>query len=321
MSANRNSPTRPHGDRRAYFALAAVCVIWGTTYLAIRIALESLPPFHLIALRYLLSGSILLGAAKIGGFRLPRGRELWYTALCGVICIGVGNGFLTLAELLIPSGLAALFYTTAPFWMVGMDALLPGGRRPLLSTVAGLFAGLLGVAFLVLPAARREGFGGHTFSGFLLLELSAIGWVLGALLQKRVRTRALPFVSGAVQQLAAGLGMLLPAAVFEKMPHAIFLRSELAVLYLICFGSIIGFSSFIYSMTHLPVAVVSIYTFVNPVVAILLGWLVFREPFGTHELIAMLIIFLGIALVRWSEANRSKTVIVPAADEAGIISD
>ena len=164
--------------------------------------------------------------------------------------------------------------------------------------------GLLGVIFLVLPAARQEGFRGRTFSGFLLLELAAVGWVLGSLLQKRVRALALPFVSGAVQQLAAGLALFLPAAKFEKLPHAVSLRSELAVAYLIVFGSIMGYTAFIYSMTHLPVAVVSIYSFVNPVVAILLGWLFFREPLGLRELAAMLIIFIGIALVRWSEASR-----------------
>jgi drug/metabolite transporter (DMT)-like permease len=296
--------SRPQHERLAYSALVAVCFFWGTTYLGIRIALESLPPVYLMAIRYTISGGILLAAAALGGFHLPRGRELLYTAICGIICIGIGNTFLAIAELLIPSGLAAVFYTTSPFWMVGIDALLPGGKRPLLSTLAGLFAGLLGVIFLVLPAARQEGFRGHTFAGFLLLELAAVGWVLGSLLQKRVRVRAVPFVSGAVQQLAAGLALFVPAVKFEKLPHTVSLRSELAVAYLVVFGSIVGYTAFIYSMSHLPVAVVSIYSFVNPVVAILLGWLFFREPFGFRELGAMLIIFIGIALVRWSEANR-----------------
>ncbi len=290
--------------RLAYWALAAVCVFWGTTYLGIRIALESLPPLYLIATRYTISGGILLAAAALGGFRLPRGRELFYTAACGVICIGIGNSFLAIAELLIPSGLAAVFYTVAPFWMVGIDAFLPGGRRPLVSTLAGLGIGLAGVVFLVLPAARHEGINGYTVSGFLLLQLSAAGWVLGSLLQKRVKARSLPFVSGAVQQFAAGLAVFLPAVAFEKLPPSVTHRSEWAVGYLIVFGSLVGFTSFIYSMTHLPVAIVSIYTFVNPVVAILLGWLFFREPFGARELIAMLIIFAGIALVRWSETRR-----------------
>lgn len=293
--------------RTAYLALAAVCFFWGTTYLGIRIAIETIPPLYLIAIRYTISGTILLLVARIGGFALPSGRELRQTAICGIVCIGIGNGFLAIAELLIPSGLAALFYTTAPFWMVGLDALLPHGKRPSLATVGGLCIGFAGVAFLVFPTARQEGFGGRTISGFLLLQLSAVGWVLGALLQKRVRTSAQPFVNGAVQQLAAGLATFVPAAIFESVPRTVSMRSDLAVAYLVVFGSLIGFSAFIYSMTHLPVAIVSIYTFVNPVVAILLGWLFFREPFGVRELAAMLIIFLGIALVRWSELTAERT--------------
>jgi drug/metabolite transporter (DMT)-like permease len=111
------------------------------------------------------------------------------------------------------------------------------------------------------------------------------------------------------------------AVVFEKAPHAITMRSSLAVAYLVVFGSLIGFSSFIYAMARLPVAIVSIYTFVNPVVAIFLGWLAFREPFGHRDLVAMIIIFAGIGLVRWSESNRRATLAAPAADEIGALGE
>jgi len=130
--------------------------------------------------------------------------------------------------------------------------------------------------------------------------------VAGSLLQKRVETRANSFVTGAVQQFAAGIAMFIPASIFEKMPHAIGLRSGLAVAYLVVFGSLIGFSSYIYAVAKLPVAIVSIYYFINPIVAVWLGFLFFREPFGGREAIAMLIIFVGIALVRWSESFRTR---------------
>lgn len=302
-----------------YAALAAVCLFWGTTYLGIRIAVETIPPLYMISIRYIISGAILLIAAALGSARLPRGRELVYTAICGIICIGIGNGFLATVEQWIPSGLAALFYATSPFWMVGIDAILPGGRRPRGASVFGLIVGIAGVIYLVLPAARGEGITGRTVAGFLLLQVSGIGWALGALLQKRVRTQTAPFLSGAVQQLAAGLAVGIPALLFERVPHAVSLRSELAVAYLVVFGSIIGFSSFIYSMARLPVALVSIYTFVNPIVAVFLGWLLLHEPFGYRETIAMAIIFAGIALVRWSEMNRRVIVTVPAAEETGAI--
>ncbi len=281
-----------------------MCLFWGTTYLSIRIALEGFPPFYLIAIRYVISGGILLAGAALSGAALPRGRELALTCLCGITTIGIGNGFLAMGETTIPSGLAALFYTTAPFLMVGLDAFLPDGKKPLLRTVGGLVVGLLGVVFLIYPSTVHEGLSGRTLHGFLILQVSVAGWVLGSLLQKRVRSRALPFVTGAVQQLAAGVAMFAPALLFEKLPRTVSPRPVFAVLYLVLLGSILGYSAFIYSMARLPVAIVSIYTFVNPVVAVFLGWLFFRELFGYREAVAMLIIFAGIALVRWSESFR-----------------
>ena len=314
MSAARES------HRLAYAALVAVCFFWGTTYLGIRIAVETIPPLYMIGIRYIISGAIMIIVCAAMGIRLPRGRELWYTAGCGVICICIGNGFLAIVEQWIPSGLAALFYTTSPFWMVFIDALLPGGKHPRRLTMVGLIIGICGVAYLVYPAAHGEGLSGRTIAGFLLLQVSGVGWALGALMQKRVHTRSEPFVNGAIQQFAAGVATYIPAMFLEHPPHAVSMRSELAVAYLVVFGAIVGFSSFIYAMSRLPVAVVSIYTFVNPLVAVFLGWLLARETVGYREFIAMAIIFAGIALVRRSEAGQAKMVSVPSAEEAGAIS-
>jgi drug/metabolite transporter (DMT)-like permease len=288
-------------NRLAYLALAAVCLFWGTTYLGIKIGLEGLAPFYLIGIRYVISGGVLVLGASLAGMKLPRGRELGLTSLCGIVCITIGNSALVFAEIYIPTGLTALFYATAPFWMVGVDALLPRGAKPLATTLVGLAVGVLGIIFLVYPAAVHEGFGGRTFEGFLILQLSVAAWVTGALLQKRVATRAAPLVTGAVQQLAAGLASLALAAGFEKAPQHLAARPAAALVYLIVVGSIVGYTAFIYSMAHLPVAVVSIYMFVNPIVAVFLGYLFFREPFGARAALAMLIVFAGMAVVRWSE--------------------
>ena len=296
-----------------------MCFFWGTTYLGIRIAVETIPPLYMVSIRYLISGAILLIAAAAGGAKMPRGRELLYTALCGIICIGIGNGILATVEQWIPSGLAALFYATSPFWMVGIDAVLPGGFRPRVWSVVGLIVGVGGVVYLVLPAVGGEGITGRTVAGFLLLQISGIGWALGSLLQKRVRTTTAPFLSGAVQQFAAGLAVGVPALLFERVPHGVSVRSELAVGYLVVFGSIVGFSSFIYAMSRLPVALASIYTFVNPIVAVFLGWLLLHEALGYREWTAMLVIFAGIGLVRWSEMNRKVILTLPPAEEAGAI--
>jgi drug/metabolite transporter (DMT)-like permease len=290
------------GDAKwiAYAALVAVSFFWGTTYLGIRMSLESFPPLYLIAIRYSLSGGLLLIVAKLAGARLPAGRELAETSLYGIISIGMGNGALSFAEEWIPSGLASLFICTSPFWMVGIDWALPGGRKPRGGTLRGLLVGLAGVAFLVAPTAVAEGLHGRTLAGFLLLQLGTAWWLTGALLQRRQRSNVHPIVSGAIQQAATGVFMFLPASLIERFPIHVALRPGLAVIYLVLFGSVVGYSSFVYAMDKLPVAIVSIYTYVNPIVAVFLGWLFYREPFGVRELIAMVVIFAGIAIVKFS---------------------
>lgn len=283
---------------RAWLALAAVCFFWGTTYLGIRVALETLPPASLVAIRYLISGSVLLGAAFAAKAHIPSGRELWFTALFGAIILGIGNGALAFTEQWIPSGLAAMFVTVAPFWMVGLEAALPGGQRLHAPTLGGMLVGLAGTLLLVAPSAIANRFGGPVWKGFLVLQLGCCGWSLGSILQRRHTTKAHPVVSGAVQQLATGI-VFVPIALL--LPHAPIhwtWRGISAVAYLVVFGSLIGYSSYIYALEHLPVSVVTLYNYINPVVAVALGYLFYREPFGWLEVAAMLVIFAGVALVK-----------------------
>jgi len=281
-----------------WIALGAVCLFWGTTYLTIRMAEECFPPATLLAVRYTLSGAILLIAARAAGAHIPRGRELWFTALFGVIAIALGNGTLVFAEQWVPSGMASVFITTSPFWMTGVEALLPRGERLRLPAILGMMIGLTGTVILV----SRDGFGhavpGGLLSGFLLLQLGCCGWAVGSVLQRRYVTAAHPVVSGAVQQLATGLVAAVPALFIDPhLPH-LTTRSVLALGWLVVFGSIVGYSAFIYVMDRLPVSVVSIYNYVNPVVAVILGWLFYREPFGARQAVGMSIIFVGVAVVK-----------------------
>jgi len=259
-------------------------------------AIETLTPAMLVFVRYTLSGTAMLVVAYFAKAHLPRGRELWYTALFGVLTIGIGNGCLAYAELWVPSGLAALFVTTSPFWMIGVEALIPGGDRLHGPTIAGMLVGLAGTVLLVAPIGAYQGFGGM-LKGFLLLQLGCFGWALGSIAQRRHATKAHPVINGGVQQLATGLVYLAPALLTRTGPIHWSGRSIGAVLYLMTFGSIIGYSAYIYAMDKLPVSVVSLYSYVNPVVAIFLGWLFYREHVGAREIVAMLIIFAGVALV------------------------
>lgn len=280
-------------------ALLAVYFFWGTTYLGIRMALEAVPPVLLIGSRYVLSGGIILVIALLVGAKLPAGRELWLTSLYGVIALGGGNGALVFAEQWIPSGIAALFVTTSPFWMVGIEALRRTGDRIRASTLAGIGIGFLGILVLVGPSATGAGMGPVLIQGFLVLQLGAFSWCLGSVLQKGQPTKAHPVVSGAIQQLATGLAVLPLTLVTHEHPVHWKSRGIWAFAYLVVFGSIVGYSAFIYAMEHLPVAVVSTYAYVNPVVAVFLGWLFYREPFGMREMFAMCLVLIGVLIVKY----------------------
>lgn len=287
----------------AWLALLAVSIFWGTTYLGIRISIETLPPAFVVCARFLLSGSILLIIARFKGAHLPRGRELWTACACGVLILGIGNASAVYAEQIIPSGLASLFITISPFWLVGFEAMM-GGERLHAPTIAGMMVGFAGTALLLLPAAGSSAVSHSTWIGFLIVETGVVGWTLGSLYQRRQPARSHPIVTGAVQQLAAGI-LYIPVALFIPEGPVVFSqRSTLALLYLVVFGSIVGYSAFIFAMDRLPVSIVSVYPYINALVAMWLGWLFFREPFGVREWIAMAIIFAGVAIVKWQSSRK-----------------
>jgi drug/metabolite transporter (DMT)-like permease len=280
---------------KPYLALAAVCFFWGTTYLGIRMSLEAFPPLMLVSARYVISGAIMLAFARARGIYVPRGRELAAACFSGFFTLGVGNGALVFTELLIPSGMASLIITTQPFWMVGFDALLPGGERLHAPTIGGMVIGLLGASLLFRPDV---GIDRNVLHGFLVMQVGLAGWSFGSIYQRRQAGKAHPVIAGAVQQLAAGLILAPFALAIHEHPVQWSARGVGALLYLVCFGSIVGYSAYVYAMDRLPVAIVSIYPYVNAVVAVALGWLFYREPFGTREAMAMAIIFAGVAIVK-----------------------
>jgi drug/metabolite transporter (DMT)-like permease len=292
---------------KAYAALVAVYFFWGTTYIAIRMALEGFPPLVLISSRFLLSGGILLIIAKIMNARFPHGRELWKMAAIGILLLGGGNGALVFAEVWIPSGLAALFITTSPFWMVGLEAALPGGERFQPSSLAGILVGFVGVLILIAPAATGSPIGPELIKGFLVIQFGCFCWCLGTALHRRLPDKAHPFVSGAIQQFATGVAFIPAALSIPEHPIHWNLRSTLALAWLVVFGSIVGYSAFVYAMEHLPVPIISTYTYVNPIVAVSLGWLFYREPFGMREAIAMATVFLGVGLVKYYSSRTLKS--------------
>lgn len=291
MSRTAHSPA-------AWWSLAAVCFFWGTTYLGIRIALEGVPPLILVSSRFLLSGALILAFAFWKKWPMPTGAGLWWPVGTGMLTLGVGNYCLTLAETYITSGLAALFITVAPFWMVGMDLLVQGGEKARPKAFIGMLIGFAGAVWLVGPDALNAGFSGATVKGFLILQVSCLGWSLGSILQKRRPEKTNPILVGAIQQMSVGILVGVLCLIQGDWNVHLSPRVLGAVVYLALFGSIVAYSAYLYSLQHLPLAIVSIYTYVNPVVAVTLGWLFYREAFGLKELGAMCVIFLGVWLVK-----------------------
>jgi drug/metabolite transporter (DMT)-like permease len=289
--------------RRAYLAWVTVCIVWGTTYLAIRIALESIPPMLMAATRWIVAGSILIVALRVRGATLPGPRAWPALTILGVLLLGFGNGAVVWAELTVPSGLTAVLVATVPFWMVGIERLTHGGERVGPRSLVGLAIGFAGIVLLVWPEITW-GRGGRGFLiGLASTQLACLGWALGSSYARwRGRSDAPDenvLASAAFEMLFGGLVLLVVGLALGEWSRLAFTtRTSLALAHLILFGAIAGFTAYGYALKHLPVSTVSLYAYVNPVIALVLGTLLLHEPFGVRTIVAAGVVFLGIALVR-----------------------
>lgn len=288
----------------AYFAWAAICVIWGTTYLAIKVALEGVPPMLVGGIRYMLAGPALILFLRMRGERLPD-RSTWPTyAVIGFLMLAVGNGCVVWAETHVPSGLAAVIIATTPFWMVAVDSFLPGSDKLGVQHVAGLLIGFAGIVMLVWPDLVAGGQAGRELLlGVGALQLACLGWSLGSTYGKRHGKNVSPLHGAAMQMMAGGIWMILGGTLAgEWSAFTPTWRSMSAVLYLAAFGGLAGFAAYIYALAHLPVSFVSLYAYINPVIAVALGTLVLGEPFTPRMLVAIAIILSGTAVVSLARA-------------------
>ena len=289
--------------RRAYLAWAFVCLVWGTTYLAIRIALETIPPLLMGGLRFLAAAFLMLAIFAARGEALP-GVGAWPALMIlGVLMLGLGNGGVVWAEQTVPSGLTAVLVATSPFWMVGIDALTPHGERLTVRRLAGLVIGFCGIVMLVWPEIR-VGDGGRPFLiGVIAAQIACIGWALGSIFsRRRGHTGARDenvLVTAAFQMLFGGSFLFLAGTARGELGWLTFnTRTAAALAYLIVFGAVGGFTAYAYALKHLPVATASLYAYVNPVIAVVLGTLILKEPFNARMGIAAAVVLAGMALVR-----------------------
>jgi drug/metabolite transporter (DMT)-like permease len=297
-------PSRP--PRSAYAAWISVCVVWGTTYLAIRIALESIPPALVGGLRFTVAGLVLALVLRLQGHALPSRAQWPALALLGALMLAVGNGFVVWAEQWVPSGIAAVVIASSPFWMAGIEASIPGGERLTARTFAGMCVGFLGILLLVWPDLTAEGAWGRQFAyGIVALQLAQIGWSLGTSYAKRQAQQENAVAASALQMLFGGVLMLIVASFRgEWASLSLTPRTIAAEAYLIVFGSLVGYSAYIYALKHLPVTTVALYAYVNPVIAVLLGALVLDEALDARIAGASMLVLAGIAVVRSRGSER-----------------
>ncbi len=288
--------------RRAWIAWAAVCLIWGTTYLGIKVALDTIPPFLMGGMRYIASGLILAGWLRARGHALP-GREHWgKLAILGFFLLTIGNGGVVFGEQYIPSGLTAVLIATSPFWMVGVDAMLPAGQRMHARQWIGLTVGFLGIVVLVWPDLMAGGASGRGFAiGFLAVQIACAGWAVGSAYTRRHVLPGDILGSAAIQMFCGGVLMLVVGTITGEWADLSFTpRTTFALAYLTVFGGAIAFSAFAYALGHLDIAIVSLYSYVNPVIAVILGVLILGEPFHVRMIAAGALIAMGMVAVRGS---------------------
>jgi drug/metabolite transporter (DMT)-like permease len=289
-------------------AFLVVSVVWGSTYLVIRFALDSYPPFFLGAVRFLLAGGALYAFARIRREPTPRAVEWGAGALTGVLFFVVGNGLVNVAEQSVSSGLASVLVASMPLWATLFARLF--GQRSNGGETAGVLLGMVGVAVLVGGDLRGSP------SGAACALLAPMGWALGSVTSKR-----LPLPAGtmrtATQMISGGAAMLLVGLVRgEHLSHPFAPRALVAVAYLTLFGSLLGFTAYSYLLRHTRPAIATSYAYVNPVIAVIAGVAVAHEHFGATSFLGAAIVLAAVAMVGRS---MRRTPTAPRRDDHGLV--
>ena len=283
---------------RILIAFAAVYVIWGSTYLAIRFAIETLPPFLMVGTRFLAAGGLMYLWLRARGVAAPRAVHWRSAAIIGILMPVLGTGVVVWAEERVPSGIAALLVAIVPLWMVVLQWWRPGGKRPSWWVIAGVALGLAGLWLLVDPGG--DGKQGNVFVEGVLL-LAALSWATGSLYSKRAPHPASRVLGTAMEMIVAGAVLLTAGVLTGEASHfamgATSAKSWLSLLYLVTCGSIIAYTAYVWLLGAVSATLVSTYAFVNPVVAVFLGWAFASEPLNARMVGAAAIIVGAVALI------------------------
>jgi drug/metabolite transporter (DMT)-like permease len=301
-----------HGPAKAgtgaiWAGMICIYIAWGSTYLAMRFAIQTMPPFSMAAARFLIAGGLLYGWQRLSGVAAPTRRQ-WRSALIvGLFLLLGGNGLVVWSEQRVPSGIAALMVGSTPLWMVLIDGLrqrrLPSGRVAL-----GILIGLVGMAVLVGPSQLTGLHGDIDPVGAALLTLAALSWAAGSLYSRKADLPQSPFLYNGMEMLCGGGALLLLGSFTGEwsLVHlaSISSASWLGFAYLVVFGSLIGFSTYTWLLRSAPTTLVSTYAYVNPIVAVIIGNLLAQEPLTPRVLLAAAVIVGGVVLITLSGSKK-----------------
>jgi drug/metabolite transporter (DMT)-like permease len=303
------TPAAPPTRALVLAAFATVFVVWGSTYLAIRYAVATLPPFVMAGARFLLAGAIMIAWAKWRDGARATSSNWRAAAVAGSLLLAFGNGAVVWAEQRVPSGLTALLVAAVPLWMVLADWLRPGGRRPTSGVAIGVAVGIAGIVLLVGPGSL----GGQRVdpAGSAALVFGSLSWAIGSLYSRTADLPANPIFATGMEMFAGGAVLWLGALLTGDwtrldLAHAS-TSSITGFVYLVIFGSLIGFTAYAWLLRVSTPARVSTYAFVNPVIAVLLGWAIAHEPVGPRTIVAAAVIVGAVALITMTRGKTRST--------------
>jgi drug/metabolite transporter (DMT)-like permease len=312
MNEGAETKPRPGPSKTALIlAFAAIYLIWGSTYLGIRVAVETMPPFLMAGSRFAVAGVLILTFLRLRGAPWPTAVQWRDQTIVGIFLLLGGNAIVSWAELRVPSGITCLILGASPLIMVALDWIRPHGTRPTVALVVGVAVGIAGIALLLGPGAIPEEYRPPVLY-ILALFVSCTSWWVGSLYSKHCRSRTPLLMAAAMQMVSGCLCMLLTGLILgegrDLVLTAISFRSWAAFGYLVVMGSIVAFPVYVWLLEHSTPAKVSTYAYVNPVVAVFLGWLILGEPMNGRILLASAIIIGAVAIITM---GRSKSLSKP----------
>lgn len=289
---------------KLWIALISLYIVWGSTYLAIRFAVETIPPFFHASLRFLISGAILFIWRRAAGDAKPTRGNWKSTAIVGTLLLLGGNGLVALAEKTVPSGIAALMVSTSPFWLVLFESLRTNGVKPTWLSILGLIIGFGGVFLLIGPAEITGSKQAFDSFGIILLLCAPFLWSLGSIYARGADLPKSTLMSTGMQMLTGSVSLFIVSVVTGELNGFSFgqvsMRSWEGLIYLITFGSLVGFVAYGWLLHNAPVSLFSTYAFVNPVVAVFLGWLFANEELNGRIAVASAIIIGSVILINYA---------------------